>query len=50
VSTRAYFLLTPPGASGRPEVKAFLDWLQEEAKQGMSPEAAAGARAPAPGP
>jgi LysR family glycine cleavage system transcriptional activator len=44
VSTRAYFLVTPPGAAARPEVKAFLDWLLEEAKQDAS------ARAPAPGP
>jgi LysR family glycine cleavage system transcriptional activator len=44
VSTRAYFLVTSPGAAARPEVKAFLDWLLEEAKQDSS------ARAPAPGP
>lgn len=36
VSTRAYFVLTAPGATGRPEAKAFLDWLQEEAKAGAS--------------
>ncbi len=36
VSTRAYFLLTAPGAAARPEVKAFIDWLLEEAKQGAS--------------
>jgi LysR family glycine cleavage system transcriptional activator len=44
VSTRAYFLVAPPGAAARPEVKAFLDWLLEEARQDAS------ARAPAPGP
>jgi DNA-binding transcriptional LysR family regulator len=42
VSTRAYFLVTPPGASARPEVKQFLDWLVDEARQD------AGARASAP--
>jgi len=33
VSTRAYFLLTMPGAAARPEVKHFMDWLLAEAKQ-----------------
>ena len=33
VSTRAYFLVVPPNAAARPEVKAFLDWLLDEAKQ-----------------
>jgi LysR family transcriptional regulator, glycine cleavage system transcriptional activator len=48
-STRAYYVLTAPAAIARPEVKAFIDWLVEEAKQGIAPEAMP-ARAPAPGP
>lgn len=44
VSTRAYFLVALPGAAAQPEVRAFLDWLLDEAKQDAS------ARAPAPGP
>ena len=35
VSTRAYYVLTAPSAIARPEVKAFIDWLVEEAKQGI---------------
>jgi len=42
VSTRAYFVVTAPHAAGRPEVKAFLGWLLEEAKQDAS------TRGPAP--
>jgi LysR family transcriptional regulator, glycine cleavage system transcriptional activator len=48
-STRAYYVLTAPAAIARPEVKAFIDWLVEEAKQGIAPEAPP-ARAPAAGP
>ena len=46
--TRAYFLLTAPGAAARPEVKAFIDWLQEEAKQGASAPAPVAAPAATP--
>jgi LysR family transcriptional regulator, glycine cleavage system transcriptional activator len=48
-STRAYYVLTAPAAFARPEVKAFIDWLVEEARQGIAPETPA-VRAPAPGP
>ncbi|MGH8443340.1 MAG: LysR substrate-binding domain-containing protein, partial [Nevskiaceae bacterium] len=48
VSTRAYFLLTTPGAAARPEVKAFIDWLFEEAKQGASAPAPAAAPSTTP--
>jgi DNA-binding transcriptional LysR family regulator len=47
VSTRAYFLLTAPGAEKRPEVRAFMDWLFEEAKQGASAPAPPPAATPA---
>jgi DNA-binding transcriptional LysR family regulator len=47
VSTRAYYVLTAPGASARPEVKAFMDWLSEEAKQGSSAPAPAATVTPA---
>jgi LysR family glycine cleavage system transcriptional activator len=47
VSTRAYFLLTAPGAAGRPEVQHFMDWLVEEAKQGASAPAPATTVTPA---
>ena len=47
VSTRAYFLLSAPGAAARPEVKAFMDWLMEEARQGAGTPAAPAAVTPA---
>ncbi|VWB34508.1 LysR family transcriptional regulator [Burkholderia aenigmatica] len=28
----AYYLVTLPGAMQRPEVKAFADWIEEEAQ------------------
>lgn len=40
VSTRAYFIVAPPAARGRPEVQHFMDWLLAEAR------AEAGAREP----
>jgi LysR family glycine cleavage system transcriptional activator len=49
VSTRAYYVLTAPSAIARPEVKAFIDWLVEEAKQGIAPETLP-VHGPAPGP
>ncbi|HUS25288.1 MAG TPA: LysR substrate-binding domain-containing protein, partial [Candidatus Binatia bacterium] len=33
VSTRAYFVLTSPGAAARPELKHFMEWLLAEAGQ-----------------
>jgi LysR family transcriptional regulator, glycine cleavage system transcriptional activator len=50
VSTRAYYVLTAPSAIARPEVKAFIDWLVEEAKQGIAPETLPVQGPPSPGP
>ncbi|HUR40943.1 MAG TPA: transcriptional regulator GcvA [Verrucomicrobiae bacterium] len=32
-STRGYFMLATPGATARPEVRHFMDWLLSEARQ-----------------
>jgi len=33
----AYYAMTRPGAADRPEVRAFLDWIREEAEKKLSP-------------
>ena len=33
----AYYSVTRPGAADRPEVRAFLDWIREEAEKKLSP-------------
>ena len=33
----AYYAVTRPGAADRPEVRAFLDWIREEAEKKLSP-------------
>ena len=33
----AYYAVTRPGAADRPEVRAFLDWIREEAGKNLSP-------------
>jgi len=33
----AYYAVTRPGAADRPEVRAFLDWIREEAEKNLSP-------------
>jgi DNA-binding transcriptional LysR family regulator len=47
-SSRAYFVLTTPGAAERPEVRHFIEWLREESRQESG--AAPAPRAPAPPP
>lgn len=36
VSTRAYFLVIAPGAAAREEVRHFVDWLRDEARQDLA--------------
>ncbi|PJO37217.1 LysR substrate-binding domain-containing protein [Delftia acidovorans] len=33
----AYYAVTRPGAADRPEVRAFLDWIRDEAGKNLSP-------------
>lgn len=33
----AYYAVTRPGAADRPEVRAFLEWIREEAEKNLSP-------------
>lgn len=33
----AYYAVTRPGAADRPEVRAFLDWIRDEAEKNLSP-------------
>jgi DNA-binding transcriptional LysR family regulator len=50
VSTRGYFMLATPAAANRSEVRHFMDWMLDEARQGKSSETIAATReAAAPG-